>query len=151
METEFKESSGMPIWVSLVILCPVLVTFVILVTQKNIQGLYILIIVEALLFVGIYALRLSVNINQKGISYAYFPFISQKNIQWENVKDAKIVHYDPLSDASGWGFKSSKKYGKVYSTQGDIGLSIITKDGKKYLLGILDEKNAKKILEKYVF
>lgn len=145
----FEEKSGMPIWTYYVALMPIVVSIVALTINQTTSRLSILLpltLITLVLWFFLKSLKLSISINKTGISYRFSPFISQKNISWAEIKEAKIVHYDPLYDCGGWGMKHSQKYGNVYNTQGDIGLFVTLQNNRKILIGILDEQKATETL-----
>ena len=79
--------------------------------------------------------KLTVIIDSKGIHYKFFPFHWEfKYISWDSVDKFGVISYSSLKDYGGWGIRYSKK-GKAYNTDGNKGLQLYLKDGKKILFG----------------
>jgi hypothetical protein len=96
-------------------------------------------IIVSVIFMIVYFIigfsKLTVIIDSKGIHYKFFPFHWKfKYISWDSVDKFGVVTYNPLKDYGGWGVRFSKK-GKAYGTDGDKGLQLYLKSGKKILLG----------------
>jgi hypothetical protein len=88
-------------------------------------------------------MRLKTEIDQNEIRMNFFPFV-RKQVNWKEIKNAKIVNYGFV----GWGIRLWTKYGTVYNTTGNKGLAIELQNGKKFLIGTQKETELNKILEK---
>ncbi|MGV3598490.1 MAG: hypothetical protein ACO1PI_11535 [Bacteroidota bacterium] len=99
------------------------------------QALPIVIALEGLVAVLLFALRLTYSIDSKGITVAYFPFIRQRTYLWGDVEAAYVRKYNPLGEYGGWGLKGGLKSGKAYNVWGNKGLQLTFKNGKKLLIG----------------
>ena len=55
--------------------------------------------------------------------------------------------YNPIRDFGGWGYKRSKLYGQGFTTEGELGLRILLKDGAQLFLTITDQQSASRTLE----
>lgn len=75
-------------------------------------------------------LTLHTEINEQGITMRYVPFI-KKQIPWSTVFSAEIVKYGFV----GYGIRLGTSHGTVYNTNGDKGLAIKLKNGKRFLIG----------------
>lgn len=74
------------------------------------------------------SLRFRLTIDEKQIAYQYFPIqLSTKILDWSEVISAQLVFFDPMKHYWGYGYRKSNKYGWVYSTKGNIGLLVKTK------------------------
>jgi hypothetical protein len=62
----------------------------------------------------------------------YYPPLAKKRILWSEVEQAQIVKYNPLI---GYGLRIWTPHGTVYNVKGNRGLSLILKNGKKYMIG----------------
>lgn len=99
------------------------------------QALPIVIALEGLVAVLLFALRLTYSIDSTGITVAYFPFIRQRTYLWGDVEAAYVRKYNPLGEYGGWGLKGGLKSGKAYNVWGNKGLQLTFKNGKKLLIG----------------
>ena len=81
--------------------------------------------------------RLKVQINNGKLLYSFPPFIRKmKEISKDQIKSYEIRKYKPIREYGGWGIKKGlKKYGDAYNVQGNIGLQLTLKNGKKVLFG----------------
>lgn len=94
-------------------------------------------------------LRLDTTIDETGVTYKFYPFISSKHVPWADIEYAYVRKYNPLSEYGGWGLRTgwSKKVGSAYNTKGDIGLQLVYKSGKRFLLGTQNEEQLKKYMQ----
>ncbi len=92
-----------------------------------------------------YFMRLKTEIDRNGIKMSFFPFV-KKNVNWNDVKSAKVVNYGFVG---GWGIRGSIKYGTVYTMKGAMGLAIDLKNGKKFLIGTQKEAEIEKVVVKF--
>lgn len=88
------------------------------------------------------SIALITEISPEGISMKFFPFM-QKQVSWEDVEQARIVHYRALSHGIGIG----GSYGTMYNIQGNTGLAIELKDGHKLLIGTQQEEEMESVLK----
>lgn len=79
-------------------------------------------------------LTLITEINNDGIKMQFVPFI-KKEIKWEEIKSVKVVNYGFV----GYGIRLGSKYGTVYNINGNKGLAIALKNGKKFVIGTQKE------------
>lgn len=87
-------------------------------------------------------LKLTTEIDEKGIKMAYFPF-TNKALKWEEIKSAEVLNYGFVG---GWGVRMSTRYGTVYNTSGNMGLALVLKNGKKLCIGTQKVEEMKSIL-----
>lgn len=88
-----------------------------------------------------WVLRLDTMVDETGVTYKFFPFTTAKLVPWTDIEYAYVRRYNPLSEYGGWGLRTgwSKKVGSAYNTKGDIGLQLVYKNGKRFLLGTQNE------------
>jgi hypothetical protein len=80
-------------------------------------------------------IRLETEINKQGIIIVFRPFFFKpKQIQWDEIKEAKVRKYRPLLEYGGWGIRFGLK-GKAYNTRGNMGLQLHFVNGKRLLIG----------------
>ncbi|MCG9791865.1 hypothetical protein [Flavobacterium algicola] len=86
--------------------------------------------------------KLKTSIDGKEIRINFFPF-TNKVIQWNEVKSAKLITYNFV----GYGIRLFTKYGTVYNTKGNKGLAIEFKNGKKILVGTQKTEELKEVVQ----
>jgi hypothetical protein len=95
-------------------------------------------------FVLLFAvMKLSTHISVQFIEWQLFPFVHKK-VRWEEVEKADIINYGFVG---GWGIRPWTRYGTVYNMQGNMGLAIQLKTGKKYLIGTMRPDELKSFLD----
>ena len=88
-------------------------------------------------------MTLITEITNGGIKMRFIPFV-KKEIQWSELKSAKIVDYGFV----GYGIRLGSKYGTVYNMNGNKGLAIELNNGKKFVIGTQKEMELKNVVEK---
>lgn len=80
---------------------------------------------------------LQTEVRHDGWYYRFWPFRRKyKSIKWEDVERFEIKKYKPIGDFGGWGYrKGIFGKGDAFSIQGNIGLQLFLKNGKKTLFG----------------
>ncbi len=82
-----------------------------------------------------YSAKLNTKIDGNGIGITFWPFINKPKVfNWDDIKNAYVRKYKPLSEFGGWGIRYGWN-GRAYNTSGNMGLQIILKSGKKILIG----------------
>jgi hypothetical protein len=89
-------------------------------------------------------LRLKTEIDQNEIRINFFPFLSKK-VPWNDIKSADIVNYGFV----GYGIRFGSTYGTVYNTNGNTGLAIELRNGKKFVIGTQKEHELNAIVKKW--
>ena len=105
-------------------------------TKPDTSGVAVLIAILCIYFIPVFLMlfyaRLTVRIDEKGISYGWnLPTKDLNFIPRENIRVCEVITHPYI----GAGYKMTKKYGIVYNTQGRQGLQVITQGGEKILLG----------------
>lgn len=94
-------------------------------------------------FTGIiYLMRLSMNINERGIFVRFFPLFSRK-VNWEDIGSLEIVKYGFVG---GYGIRLTQKFGTVYNMNGKWGLLIVLKGGSKFCVGTRNKEALEKVI-----
>lgn len=75
---------------------------------------------------------LKTEITNEEIRVQFFPFFS-RTFKWEDVKEAYVRQYSPISEYGGWGVRYSHK-GIAYNVAGNMGLQLVMKKGGKRIL-----------------
>lgn len=156
MITEFKEEQKFTQWWLWLILIgigmlPILAIYKQLILGQKIEekpmsyfGLIIFCVLIFSLVAMFWIMRLKTEIDQNEIRMNFFPFI-KKQVNWNEIKTAQIVNYGFVG---GWGIRLWTKYGTIYNTKGNKGLSIELKNGEKFLIGTQKETQLNNILQK---
>jgi hypothetical protein len=75
------------------------------------------------------SLRFRFVVDAAQITYQYFPLqLTSRTLSWSEVESAQLIFFDPVKHYWGYGYRKSAKYGTVYSTKGNVGLLVKTKD-----------------------
>ena len=108
-------------------------------------GLFIFLACMLLFNYFFLVLKLETTINEKSISYRFFPIQrNTKIILWKNIEKAYIRKYSPITEYGGWGIKHG-----AYNVKGNIGLQLKFKNGKKILIGTQKIAEIERILKTY--
>lgn len=100
----------------------------------------------------IYVCKLRTEIDEIGIHYQFLPFnFSKQTIRWADMDKCFVRTYSPFREFGGWGFrKSFEKKGIAYSVQGNKGIQIELKTGKRLLIGCQKENEAQRLITRYL-
>ena len=85
-----------------------------------------------------FSMKLEVWIDQDGIHYRFFPrIIKNQFISKEEIQRFEIRKYNAVWDYGGRGIRKGfgRKWGRGYIVNGNIGLQLYLKNGKKILFG----------------
>ena len=107
-----------------------------------------------LLLVGLLFLnlKLKTRIDEKGIYFQFYPIhFSYRTIAWNEISTCYVRQYNAFLEYGGWGFRISfrQKIGRAYNVQGNIGLQIDLKNGKKILIGTQKKEDMQRVIDKY--
>lgn len=107
-------------------------------------------ILTILPLVFIYFLNLQTEIDEKGVSYRFFPFHrNQKTILWNEIKEIYTRKYSPVKEYGGWGIRGISKKNKAYNVRGNQGIQLVLKNGNRLLLGTQELEKAQQTINKY--
>ncbi|MGB5189043.1 hypothetical protein [Robiginitalea sp.] len=102
----------------------------------------VLFFVGTLLIIGlVWYLELRTEIDETGIRVRLRP-ISTEVFTWDQIEHVEIITYGFV----GYGLRFSSKYGTVYNTRGNKGLSIRLKSGSRYVIGTQDPEGITQVL-----
>jgi hypothetical protein len=80
-------------------------------------------------------LKLETEVRNDGLYVRLFPLhIQFKKLTPQDISEAYARKYKPIAEYGGWGIKGTLK-NKVYNTQGNEGVQLVFKNGKKLLIG----------------
>ena len=107
-------------------------------------GLIIFCISILLLMLLFFKMKLITIVSDKGITMRYIPFV-KKETSWNEIIALKIVAYGFV----GYGIRFGSKHGTVYNTDGNKGLAIVLKNGKKFLIGTQKPKELQQVINAF--
>ena len=112
------------------------------------SSLFVIAITIAMVFL----LKLETKIDEQGIHYRFWP-IKMKLINWTDIDKCFVRTYSPLREYGGWGYRMNifSNKGSAINVKGNIGIQIVFKSGKQFLIGTQKEEDAKKVLETYTY
>ncbi|QYA25724.1 hypothetical protein G3I01_09475 [Gramella sp. MT6] len=94
-------------------------------------------------------LRLHTRIDANGIKTRFEPVgYFRKEFKWSEINQCYVRKYSPWSEYGGWGIRVFRK-AKAYNVSGNMGIQIITKDKKKFLIGTNKPEEARKVIRRY--
>ncbi|EON77155.1 hypothetical protein ADIS_2365 [Lunatimonas lonarensis] len=138
-KTIFKETQKFrEVWIWLImLLSATLITwlFVQSATSPNTSawdGIIALIVLVAVT-VLLYVMELEVRLDDKKLSFSYFPFIGVRTYPLEQIESLTLIRYNSLLKFGGWGIRYNFHYW-VYNTGGNHGILVKTSK-KTFLLG----------------
>lgn len=93
--------------------------------------------------------KLSVNIDERGVSYQFFPiYLKPKLIPWTTIDKIGTRKYKPLMEYGGWGYRWGMG-GKALNVKGNKGIQIKLKNGDSLLIGTQKMEEAKTTINIY--
>ncbi|MCP9201149.1 hypothetical protein MKO06_14620 [Gramella sp. GC03-9] len=103
----------------------------------------------SLIIMLFWQLRLRTRIDSTGVSAEFVPLrFFRKHFKWNEIDDCFVRQYLPIQEFGGWGVRGIGK-ARAYNVSGNMGIQIITKDKRKFLIGTNKPEEAKRILERY--
>uniref|UniRef100_F4CBI6 Bacterial Pleckstrin homology domain-containing protein n=1 Tax=Sphingobacterium sp. (strain 21) TaxID=743722 RepID=F4CBI6_SPHS2 len=103
-----------------------------------------------LVFLVFLTANLSLQIDEKGIVFQFFPFqLRPKQIDWDKIKMASIISFDPIYNFKGWGIRKGRNKEKAYIVKGNLGLKLDLKNNECIIIGIQDKEKIKSCLDSY--
>ncbi len=94
--------------------------------------------------------RLHITMHPGYFEYYFFPFMfRRKKIQWNEIREIRLVNTDPVWDFGGWGVRLSKKYGKAFITGGNETLFLLLKNGKRRTFSIKSKITVKNFFDEH--
>lgn len=99
---------------------------------------------------GLLYLRLETRIDSHGITAYFKPFgFTKKEFHWKDMSECYVRDYDSVKEFGGWGLRGLGQRWKSYNIYGNKGIQIVTKEGKRFLLGTQRPKAAKDIIKRH--
>lgn len=107
------------------------------------------IVLVLLIVILFWIVRLRTRIDSTGISARFEPVnFLKRSYKWTEIKDCYVRKYAPVREYGGWGVRGSQN-SKAYNVSGNMGIQIITKADKKFLIGTKKPRDAKRTLKYY--
>lgn len=95
--------------------------------------------------------QLETRIDNEGIKVRFSPLgFSEKFFPWKEIEDCYVRKYNPVSEYGGWGLRSLGKR-KAYNVSGNIGIQIVTRDKKRFLIGTQKPDAARAVIRNYEY
>ena len=94
-------------------------------------------------------MQLETRIDNEGIRVKYIPFgFSEKFFSWKEIEKCYVRKYNPLIEYGGWGIRSLGRK-KAYNVSGNLGIQIVTRDKKNFLIGTSQPQAARAVIKNY--
>jgi len=94
-------------------------------------------------------IKLHTKIDSKGIKAQFRPgSFFLKKFKWNEISHCYVRRYSALTEYGGWGIRGLRA-SKAYNVSGNMGIQIITKDQKNFLIGTNKPEEAKRVLKRY--
>lgn len=112
----------------------------------------VLILLAAIIPIGLILwTHLETRIDNEGIRVKYIPFgFSEKFFSWKEIEKCYVRKYNPLLEYGGWGMRSFGRK-KAYNVSGNLGIQIVTRDKKNFLIGTSQPHSARAVIKKYEY
>ena len=68
------------------------------------------------------------------ISFGFLPTV-RRIVPLDAIASIEVVHYHPIRDHAGWGFRFGRDGERVYNARGNKGVRVRLRDGSKLLVG----------------
>lgn len=115
--------------------------------QDRLYSLIFVVVFEGIFLILMMLARLETDMNEIRIRFRWFPFqIKSKEILWEDVQSAEVRKYRALYEYGGWGIKGWTAKNRAYNVDGNKGIQLYMKNGKKILLGTKQCESAEAFL-----
>jgi len=127
-------------------------------SDSSITSIIISLIIILAVFILLFSMKLTMRIDETGISYKFFPLhLKSKKVVWQELSKAFVRKYNPLIEYGGWGIRGFRRKGGLrgngmaYNIKGNMGIQLEFIDGGKLLLGTQLTEKAKQTLQNYQY
>ena len=94
-------------------------------------------------------LRQDTRIDSEGITTKFYPLgFSRKFFAWKEIEKIYVRKYSPIAEYGGWGIRGIRRK-KAYNVAGNLGIQIVIKDKKTFLIGTQKPDAARAVLKQY--
>lgn len=107
-------------------------------------GFLFMLILSLLFFI----MKLETRISDNGIAVRFYPLqLKFRNYRWEDLEEAYLREYSPITEYGGWGIRYSfMGKGKALNVSGKMGLQLVFKDGRRLLIGTSKPEDIMQVL-----
>ncbi|GMQ30435.1 hypothetical protein [Algoriphagus confluentis] len=103
--------------------------------SESIWGMGAIVLIFSFVFILLMLIRLETRIDEYGVKFRFFPFISSwRTFPKSKIRQIEVINYSPLTDFGGWGLKGNRTT-KAYSIIGDEGILLDVGEKKKIMIG----------------
>lgn len=133
-----RETSGFPIaFPVLLIFQSAVICFIMI---KDHESPWVVIGITAPIALLLFFSRLSIRMDPSHFEYYFFPFMfRRKKIQWNEIREIRLVNTDPVWDFGGWGV----------ITGGNETLFLLLKNGKRRTFSIKSKITVKNFFDEH--
>lgn len=97
----------------------------------------------------ILSMQLETRIDHEGISIKFIPLgFSKKFFSWKEIDKCFIRKYKPLVEYGGYGIRGISRK-KAYNVSGNLGIQIVTRGNKSFLIGTRKPEEARAVIKNY--
>ncbi len=115
----------------------------------NLIPIILLLVLASLILVMIWRSKLKTRIDPSGIKTVFEPFgFTRKEFLWNDISKCYVRKYSAITEYGGWGIRGLGK-AKAYNVSGNMGIQIITKNNRKFLIGTQQPEQAEKAIKRY--
>lgn len=100
----------------------------------------------------VFADKMVLKVNEKGISFREYLYFKSKKFNWTDIKEAKVIQYDPVKDYAGWNLHINWNNNRiVYYIRSNKGLELTLKNNSKVLIGTAKAEELQAFLDENKF
>jgi hypothetical protein len=105
--------------------------------QRSVLASILIVLIPLVLIIILFSIKLETMITAEGVYFRFFPFqFKFKHIPWPEITAATVRKYRPYSEFGGWGIRFNfREKETAYCMNGNMGLEMVLKNGRKVLLG----------------
>src|SRR5690606_21413521 len=152
----FKEKQRFHQWWLYAIFIPVLAVLITGIyknsdgfTNFHSPGLVLSLVAAVIPMLLIIYMQLETRIDNEGITAKFIPLgFTKKFFAWNEIEKCFIRKYKPLSEYGGYGIRHMGRK-KAYNISGNIGIQIVTRDKKTFLIGTRKPEEAQAVIRNY--
>ncbi len=94
--------------------------------------------------------RIYTRVTPEGIAYRFFPLqLKERFARWEELREIYLRGYSAMGEYGGWGLRYGFGLGWGYIAEGEYGLQLVYKSGKKRFISTQRMEELKIFLEQY--
>lgn len=118
-------------------------------SSENIWILIISLLIVVSICLLFFNLELYTRIDFNGIKTQFKPFsFLSRSYSWKEIESCYVRKYSPITEYGGWGVRGLGT-ASAYNVSGNMGIQLILKNGKRFLIGTHKENDARRILKQF--